>query len=99
MTDQELLELNARVIEKNRVFEGILSNPDFIEWQKAGPLQAMREISNAIVTIDRSIPDWKEKVAEMVISYQAVSRVVMGTAIGAEQSRGARSAMKELEKR
>jgi hypothetical protein len=97
MTKDELIQSNARRIEKNRVFEGILTNPDFIAWQEAGPLAEMKLIQHEIVTIDRNDPLWKEKVAEGVIAYQAISRVIMGTVIKANEARESRKALKELD--
>ena len=97
MTTEELLQLNARRIKDNQIFEGILTNPDFIEWQKQGPLAEMTEIQKKIVTIDRTQLDWKEQVASLVISYQAISTVIMGTVNKSNIAKDARQKIKELE--
>lgn len=99
MTNEELLELNARRIKDNQLFEGILTNPDFIEWQKQGPLAEMGKIEKLIVNIDRTKPDWKETVCAYVISYQAISTVIMGTINKAAIATDARQKVKDLEMR
>lgn len=95
MTTEEIKDAHARVIERNRPFEAILGNPDFVEWQKAGPIAELKAIQDQIVSIKRTDPDWKEDVAELVISYQAIARVLLLTVQKSGEAIASRKALKD----
>lgn len=97
MTIEEIKQHNARIIERNRPFEAILTNPDFIEWQKVGPLAELEDIKSKIVTIDRTSSTWKEDIADYVVSYQAIARVMLITIQKADESRKGKASLKELD--
>jgi len=99
MTPDEIRQHHARIIERNRPFEAILTNPDFIEWQKAGPMAELQAIQNQIVQVDRTNASWKEEIAELVISYQAIARVLLITAQKSGAAIESKKKLKELDAR
>lgn len=67
-------DLAARVLEKNKGLEGIYAQPDFQDWLELVPKAELDAIKDRIVKIDRSNPEWRNIVADLVIEYQALHR-------------------------
>lgn len=94
--DEERRQLALRVLERNRAFESMEANPDFIEWRQEGPLAELEAIKEGIVSVSRETPDWKERVCSWVIEYQAIDRA-MRQDLRLKGVEAARKALKELE--
>lgn len=73
---EEIRQAAARVLEKNKVLNGLMANPDFQDWLELVPKAELVYIQHKILTIDRSKPDWEKKLAELVIEYQAINRAI-----------------------
>lgn len=57
-------------LESNRYFESLLSNPDFNEWREKVVMVRLNGIKDQAMSVDRTQPDWKDRVCDLVISYQ-----------------------------
>jgi hypothetical protein len=70
MENTEQAFLLNKVIEKNRTFENLLANDDFLKWKDETVAPYLESIMGAIKSVDRSQPDWERKVCDAVIAYQ-----------------------------
>lgn len=75
MTQEERLQLAARVVEKNRLYAALNANPDFVQWRETGPKAALEALKEKIVTVDRTNADWREKAGDMIIEYQGTQNI------------------------
>ncbi len=75
MKQDDTTLLAKRVIENNRVYTALAATPEFLEWQEIGPRKSLETLKTSIVGIDRTDPLWKEKVCDMVVEYQGITRV------------------------
>lgn len=98
MTPEEHKQLAARVLEKNKVLEGLQANPDFQDWLELVPKAELEIIKSRILSADRTNDGWERKVTESVIEYQALRHAIFElTDIRLKAVAEARKVMKELD--
>ena len=96
----DYIEQQARlqnIIGKNRKFENLLANSDFLEWKNEVIIPRLESIKSAILSVDRTNDNWKEIVCDAVISYQeALLTYETLFGISASAGRQARVALQKL---
>ncbi len=98
MTTSETQEKSARLLERYSYMEGLFANPDFVRWQQDVPETILNDLQERILNIKRD-GEWKEELAHLVTSYQAIRDALKSSTEIYEQSlKIARDALKEVEK-
>lgn len=89
----------TNIVEKNRHFENLLSNEDFLKWRDESVEARLEAILDSVKTADRSKPDWRDRVCDAVVAYQEANltyKILFGMAETAATK--AREQMQELSK-
>lgn len=97
-TEDELRQLNARVLEKNKVLSGISANPDFQNWLDLVPKAEMVILQAKILGIGRG-EGWKDEVCSLITEYQAIKRVIDVHDLRVHAVETARLNLQELDKK
>lgn len=99
MESTEQAFLLNKVIEKNRHFENLLANDDFLKWKDETVAPYLESILAAIKAVDRTQDGWEKRVCEAVIAYQEgtkmYERLFVLAAKNAELSRNSLTALSE----
>lgn len=66
---EQSLRLN-RIIEGNRHFENLLSNPDFLQWRESVVEPYLESVLSSISSADRAQEGWEKRVADALVAYQ-----------------------------
>lgn len=68
-TEEQLFRL-GNIIDRNRHFDNLMANEDFLKWKSENVEPYLQSILDSITSVDRSKEGWEKKVTDAVVAYQ-----------------------------